>query len=141
MTFYNPKHAIYANDPPWHRFVHSAWIHSGAMSERSDWVNMVKLHTVLTDCSKSRALNRQQTVSFFEGQYYKLGGNVLQFNTIVPDCVVSVSGLIWENSALENFVKDQSQLLAPDRHPNEHGHEFIRDLLITEIDRVILAEC
>jgi hypothetical protein len=30
-------------------------------------------------------------------------------------------------------------LLAPDRLPNERGHEVIRDHLIPEIDRVILA--
>jgi hypothetical protein len=140
-TFYNPKHISYGNDPPWNRFVHDAWIRSGAMSDRSDWVNLVKLYNVLTDCSKSRALNRRQTVTFFEGQYYKFGGNVLQFNTLAPDTVMTAEGLVWENSALENFVKNRPDLLAPNRHPNEHGHEFIRDLLITEIDRVILAEC
>jgi hypothetical protein len=141
MTFYDPKHTSYENDPPWNPYMHSSWVHGGAVSERPDWVNMVKLHTVLTDCSKSRALTRRQTVAFFEGQYYKLGGNVLQFNTIVPDTVITAEGLIWENSSLDNFVKNRPELLAPKRHPNEHGHEFIRDLLITEIDRVILAEC
>jgi len=31
-------------------------------------------------------------------------------------------------------------LIMPGGHPNEQGHEIIRDLLIPELDRVILAE-
>jgi hypothetical protein len=138
-TFYNPGHNVMLNDPPWNRYVHSAWIHSGASCFNNDWIDMIKLHTVLTDCAQSRELTRRQTVAFFEGQHYKFGGNVLQFNTLFPDAVISAEGLLWKNSALENFVNPRPEFLAQNCHPNEQGHKFIRDLLITEIERVILA--
>ena len=42
-------------------------------------------------------------------------------------------------SGLMSFIKDRPDFLAPNKHPNELGHEVIRDHLITELDRVILA--
>jgi hypothetical protein len=138
-TFYNPEHVSYSNDPPWNKFIHSAWIHSGNSCAESDWVNMVKLHMTLTDSAALRLLTYRQSVTFFEGQYYKFGGNVLQFNTIEPEVTISAQGLIWANSALRNLVRDQPELLAHHEHPNELGHEVIRDRLIPEIERVILA--
>jgi hypothetical protein len=50
------------------------------------------------------------------------------------------TNLIWPDRALTYLVKEK-QYLAPERHPNERGHEVIRDHLIPEIERVILAEC
>jgi hypothetical protein len=138
-TFYNPEHVSYSNDPPWNKFIHSAWIHSGNSCAESDWINMVKLHMTLTDSAASRLLTYRQSVTFFEGQYYKFGGNVLQFNTIEPEVTILAQGLIWANSALRNLVRDQPELLAHHEHPNELGHEVIRDRLIPEIERVILA--
>ena len=138
-TFYNPRHVSYANDPPWNKFVHSAWIHSGATCFDSDWVTMVKANMVLTNCNELSNLAYRQSVLFFEGQNYKFQNNVIQFTTMGPSIHINAEGLLWPEHGLASFVKDNPELLAPNKHPNERGHAVIRDHLITEIERVILA--
>jgi len=138
-TFYNPRHVSYANDPPWNKFVHSAWIHSGATCYDSDWVSMVKANMVLTGCNELSNLAYRQSVLFFEGQNYKFHNNVIQFTTMGPSTHINAEGLLWPESGLASLVKNNPELLAPKRHPNERGHEVIRNHLIPEIERVILA--
>jgi len=138
-TFYNPRHVSYANDPPWNKFVHSAWIHSGATCFDSDWVTMVKANMVLTNCNELSNLAYRQSVLFFEGQNYKFHNNVIQFTTMGPSTHINAEGLLWPESGLASLVKNNPELLAPKRHPNERGHEVIRNHLIPEIERVILA--
>jgi len=129
----------YANDPPWNKFVHSAWIHSGATCYDSDWVSMVKANMVLTGCNELSNLAYRQSVLFFEGQNYKFHNNVIQFTTMGPSTHINAEGLLWPESGLASLVKNNPELLAPKRHPNERGHEVIRNHLIPEIERVILA--
>ena len=138
-TFYNPRHVSYGNDPPWNKFIHSAWVHGGASCIDSDWTSMVKSNMVLTDCRELGKLRYQQSVLFFEGQNYKLGNNVVQFTTMGPSANITANGLIWPDSGLATFIKGRPELMASGRHPNEAGHRLIRDHLITEIDSVILA--
>ena len=138
-TFYNPRHVSYANDPPWNKFVHSAWIHSGATCFNSDWVSMVKANMILTHCNELSQLAYRQSVLFFEGQNYKFQNNVIQFTTMGPSIHIDAEGLLWPEHGLASFVKDNPELLAPNKHPNERGHAVIRDHLIPEIERVILA--
>ena len=143
-TFYNPQHVSYANDPPWNKFVHSAWIRNGVTCYDSSWINMVKANTVLTACEELEILTYKQSVLFFEGQSYKLRKNLLQFNTMGPPRlsgpeIITAAGLIWPESGIANLVGNTTKLLAKGHHPNEHGHVVIRDHLIPEIERVILA--
>jgi len=138
-TFYNPAHVTYANDPEWNKFIHSSWVHSGASFIDNEWAKMVKSNMVLTDCKELRDLTYQQSVLFFEGQNYKLKNNVIQFTTMGPSFFITADGLIWPDSGLSAFIKGRPELMAPGRHPNEDGHIVIRDHLITEIERVILA--
>ena len=140
-SFYNPNHVSYANDLPWNKYIHSAWVHSGNSDAGKDWINMVKLNMVLTDCMELRELTYRQSVMFFEGQNCQLGNNVIQFNTARPVCNIQSPGLIWPDLGLKDIIKHQPDVLAPGGHPNEQGHIVIRDHLITEIERVILAEC
>jgi hypothetical protein len=142
-TFYNPKHVSYTNDPPWHRFVHTAWIHSGSTCYNNEWTQMAKNHMVLTDCSASHQLNYLQTVMFFEGQSRYQTGPLLQVNTMqsVPDVLSST--LIWPQQSLNQLLHlhpNHSTLFAPQGHPNEKGHQVIQDHLIIEIDRAIIAQ-
>jgi hypothetical protein len=137
-SFYNPDHISYKDDPPWNRFIHSAWLHTDFIKMKPDWSSMVKQHTVLTQCPELCKLNYCQNVEFFKGQHYILGKNILQFCTIEPPMLYHATNLIWPDRALTYLVKEK-QYLAPLGHPNEQGHEFLRDLLINEIDRVILA--
>jgi len=143
QTFYNPNHVSYAGDPPWNRFVHGAWIHSGNTSLDQDWVQMVKSHTVLTDCDRAHKLNYRQTVLFFEGQAQYQTGPLLQFNTMFDIIQINASTLLWPTQSLNHILESQSnkhELFAPMGHPNEKGHEVIRDSLIVKLDCAILAQ-
>ena len=139
-SFYNPNHVVYDNDAPWNRFVHSAWVHSGFSGNTAEWDHMVKSNMVLTDCDQLSKLNYNLAVKFFEGQHRCLSKNILQFCTSPPPAVVDAENLIWPDRSL-GFFCNKKELLAPDHHPNELGHRVIRDHLIPEIERVILAEC
>ena len=139
-SFYNPNHVSYANDPPWNRFVHSAWVHAGNSANTAEWQDMVKRFTVLTDCRELHNLWHKQTLLFFDGQNK---GNLLQFCTIPPCMSYPVNSLLWPNTSLGLLLNQQpnkNELFAPMRHPNEKGHEVVRDLLINEIERAIIAQ-
>jgi hypothetical protein len=138
VSFYNPNHVSYYNDPPWNRYVHSQWIHSGFEEEDRTWTQMVKAHTVLTDCDQLHQLNYRQSLTFFEGQYHAMSHNVVQFCTIHPPMVARTCNLIWPDRSLNSFIYPNKHLMAPDGHPNEIGHRLLRDHLIPEIERVIL---
>jgi hypothetical protein len=141
-SFYNPGHTSYANDPPWNKYVHSAWVHWGASSVSEDWVDMVKKHMVLTDCEKLFDLNYDQAVLFFDGQIQDTAG-VLQFNSISPQKCLHRSSLLWPDLGLQTMfskLPHRQHVLAPGGHPNVAGHDWIAELLIPEIDRAILAE-
>jgi len=137
-TFYNPRHKSYNNDPGWNRFIHSAWANNGHGNIDQEWIDMVKLHTVLTTCTQSMQLTYQQTVKFFEGQYHVLACNVLQFCTLPPPMLMSACNLLWSDRNIGSFLTKPDHF-KPLRHPNELGHAVIRDHLILEIERVILA--
>lgn len=141
-TFYNPNHISYDNDPPWNRFVHSAWVHSGNKANTEMWREMVKQHTILTDCPQLHRLNYHQTAHFFDGQSSKYNSNVLQFCTInVPSDLDLPSMASPENRCLTPMLHNKLEMLAPNHHPNELGHQYLRDRLLIEVERVILDRC
>ena len=90
---------------------------------------------VLTDCEEFRRLNFLQTVLFFNGQRCH---NLIQFNSIAKQ-YASCQSLKYNGTPLTELI-DQADFLAPMGHPNEKGHEVIRDSLIKEIDCAILAQ-
>ncbi len=139
-SFYNPNHRASFNDKPWNRFIHSAWVHSGANID-PEWKDMVKRHTVLTDCEESQDLNYKQTVLFFDGQQKNTAG-VVQFNSTIGKKYSGIGSLIWPGSGLADMLyqsEQQSTLLAPQGHPNTQGHEWIASRLIPEVDRVTIS--
>jgi hypothetical protein len=141
QTFYNPNHVSYANDPPWNRFVHSAWVHSGNTANGDDWHDFVKCYTVISDCSSLHQLNFKQAVLFFSGQRTRTAG-VLQFNSVNHYVQMEDPTLIWPNQSMSHMIgalPNPKQYLAVHGHPNINGHEWLCDHLITEIDHVILA--
>jgi hypothetical protein len=138
QSFYNPQHMTYSNDPPWNKFVHSSWVHSGNSSATSEWNNMVKSHMVLTDCVEFEKLNYQQAVLFFDGQAATRHGNLLQFCVARPPMVLAAPSLMWPDQAVGAFLSGNLHQ-KPHGHPNESGHVVIRDHLIKQIEDVILA--
>lgn len=142
-TFYNPDHVHYSNDPPWNKFVHSTWVEFGSSVISNDWCNMVKQNLVLTNCAELRKLTYIQTVEFFDSQSYKLKIPVIQTHVLPPPvewkCNTVVSP-VWPTTDWATYMNRRRHMLKPDGHPNELGHEHIRDLLIPEIERAIIAQ-
>jgi hypothetical protein len=135
-SFYNPNHTSYTNDPPWHRFVHSSWIHAGTTAVQDEWHDMVKRYFVLTDCPQLTQLNYRQNVLFWDRP------NVVQFCTQLPPLVAQAKNLLWPDRNVGDLVRRESnsrEYFASGGHPNEKGHEVITKHLISHIDHVILA--
>lgn len=135
-TFYNPNHRSYGNDPPWNRYVHSAWVHHASCYSQ-DWMDSVKSLTVLSDCHEQDVLNYKQTVMFFEGQAWARSLKLLQFCTINPPLALESSSLIWADTSLCNLLKghaNSQHYLAQHGHPNEKGHQLIAENLIPFVD-------
>jgi hypothetical protein len=139
-TFYNPNHRFYGNDPPWNRYVHSAWVHHGSCYSQ-DWMQSIKMLTTLSDCHEQDVLNYKQTVMFFEGQVAVRTPKLLQFCTINPPTKLESNSLVWADRSLATFIDQQpnpTQYLCKHRHPNEKGHQLIAENLIPVVDSCII---
>lgn len=142
ITHYNPNHVHYSDDPEWNMFVHSCWINS--TSQPSEFSDMMKQQLLLTDCEELRKLNYQTTVLGLDGIAARRGLKMIQFNIPSTPMEIDVPSLIWSDTNLtkiflEHTDNQNNQLYMPGGHPNEKGHQIIRDMLIPEIDRVILS--
>lgn len=143
-TFYNPRHVHYSNDPDWNKFVHSTWVNYGSSVVPPEWHDMVKRWLVLTDSEGQRRLNYLTAVHFFDGQRAARGIPILQFHTMPPPVDVDLPSFVLPGLSWSLYFRDHAgnrnrELVKPDGHPNEKGHEIIRDALIPEIDRAIIA--
>ena len=145
-SFYNPKHIHYSNDPPWNKFIHSTWVHFGSSVIGPEFTDMIRRYLVLTECAELWDLRYRRAVRLFDSHAHKAGISTLMFNTMPPvRTMPDISTLIWPDFAWTLYFREHPQnrdrgLVMPGGHPNEQGHEIIRDLLIPEIDRVILAK-
>lgn len=143
-SFYNPNHVHYSNDPPWNKFVHSTWVHFGSSVIGSEFTDMIKRYLVLTECADLWDLRYRRTVMLFDSHSHRASIPTLMFNTMPPVRAMSnVSTLVWPDFAWTIYFRDHPEnqdrsLVMPGGHPNERGHELIRDRLIPEIDRVII---
>lgn len=143
-SFYNPNHVHYSNDPPWNKFVHSTWVHYGSSVIGPEYTDMIKRYLVLTECPALWDIRYRQAVLFFDGQRSRCGIPTLMFNTLPPmRSIPNVESLVWPEFAWTMHFREHPDnrdrgLIMPGGHPNERGHELIRDMLIPEIDRVIL---
>lgn len=138
-SWYNPRHQVYANDPPWNRFVHSSWVHSGG--DHGEWGELTKLYTTLSDCLSLSRLNYRQTVTFFQGQQHRHPVHLILVSE--PPCQIQAPELLSSES-ISTWLRRQARtsgknLFKSGGHPNEDGHRLIRDLLIKRIDNAILA--
>jgi hypothetical protein len=144
-SFYNPRHVHYSNDPPWNKYVHSTWVHFGSSVIGPEFTDMIKRYLVLTECPELWDLRYRRAVMFFDGQRARSNIPTLMFNTMPSQrSLQDVPGLIWPDFAWTIYFRDHPgnqnrELVMPGGHPNESGHELIRDRLIPELDRVILV--
>ena len=139
LSFYNPNHKKYANDPPWNKFIHSTWIQYGSSVIPEEFRNMVKQQLVLTNCKALSRLNYQQTVQFFDGVAVRKNLNMMQFHIMPEDVKMDLPTAIWPGFSTTIWFRDhpgnqQRELIMPGGHPNEIGHEMIAEKLISTID-------
>jgi hypothetical protein len=134
FSYYNPRHIQYANDPPWNRFVHSSW------TQQSEFQDLIKKQTVLTDSVELHKLNFQQSILTFDGIAARRNLQMLQFKIfpeILPTFVPPT--LIDHDDDLKTWLNVHGKkYLAANGHPNESGHDLISQRLISRIDSCII---
>lgn len=126
FSHYNPNHEVMLDDPPWNRFVHSTW-------PNTQFENLVKQQTVLTDSPELHRLRYKETVLLFDGVSARRDILMMQFN-VFPEPPVAVPTLFGDIC-----LKDQTTNTKPGGHPDETGHEKITQQLINLIDRAIIV--
>jgi hypothetical protein len=145
-SFYDPNHRHYSNDPPWNKFVHSTWIHFGSSVIGLDFTDMIKRYLVLTDSRELSALNYQQAVLLFDSVSYKRKIPTIQFHVMPPPIVIPIDTIPEPDFAWTVHFRDRTdnqkrELIMPGGHPNEIGHQVVRDRLISQIDSCTMYEC
>jgi hypothetical protein len=144
-SFYNPNHVHYSNDPPWNRFVHSTWVHFGSSVIGPEFTDMIRRYLVLTECAELWDLRYRRATIFFDSHATSHGIKMLMFNTLPPvRTQKDLATLIWPDFSWSMHFREHPDnrdrsMICQGGHPNELGHEYIRDLLIPEIDRVIMT--
>ncbi len=145
-SFYNPNHRHYSNDPPWNKFVHSTWIHYGSSVIGPDFTDMIKRYLVLTDSRELSTLNYQQAVLLFDSMSYQRQIPTIQFHITPPPVDIPLATIPEPNFAWTMHFRDRPdnqkrELIMPGGHPNEIGHQVVRDRLISQIDSCTMYEC
>jgi len=139
-SFYNPDHVVRSDDPPWNRFVHSSWIEYGFMGISEEMREMAKMYTVLTDSPKMRCLNYMQSALFFDGVANSHNLQMYQFNIMPAEIKLNLNTIIWDNEDTVTWFRDhpgnqKEQIIKSGGHPNEIGHEMIKNRLISTIEK------
>ena len=145
-SFYNPNHTHYSNDPPWNKFVHSTWIHFGSSVIGPEFTDMIKRYLVLTDSRELSTLNYQQAVLLFDSMSYQRRIPTLQFHVMPPPITVPLATIpepdfAWTVHFRDRLDNQKRELIMPGGHPNEIGHQVVRDRLISQIDSCTMYEC
>jgi len=139
VSFYNPGHVHYSNDPKWNKFIHSTWVEYGSSVIPESFRTMVKQQLVLTNCSELCRLNYMQTALLFDGTAARKNLNMMQFDIMPADVKLNLPTQIWPDFSTTMWFRDHPgnrnrELIMPGGHPNILGHEMIRDKLISAID-------
>lgn len=145
FSHYDPNHVHYSNDPDWNMFVHSTWVEHGGSVISKEFRDLCKQQTVLTVCSDLNHYNYLQAALLFDGVSARNHMPLIQFHVSPPREVscVPIPSLIWPEQNFCRYFLDRPdnqdrRYYKTNGHPNESGHEIIRDLLIPEIDRATM---
>ena len=139
LSFYDPNHVHYANDPAWNKFIHSTWVEYGSTVIPEEFRNMVKQQLVLTHCKELSRLNYVQTLMFFDGIAARQNLNMKQFHIMPEEVALNLPTAIWPGFCTTMWFRNhpgnqRRELIMPGGHPNEMGHKMIRDKLISTLD-------
>ena len=139
LSFYDPNHTSYTNNPVWNKFVHSSWVEYGASEIPEQFRTMIKQQLVLTNCRELSQLNYKQTVQFFDGVAARKNLNMMQFHIMPAEVRMDLPTMIWPEFSTTIWFRDHPgnrarELVMPGGHPNEIGHKMIAEKLISTID-------
>ena len=140
-SFFNPSAPRDSNTPEWDRYCHSTWIEYGSSTVPESFRDLGKRFMTLSHCRELSKLNYLQAVLFFDGQAARLNVPLLQFHTTWPESPMPIKTVPWPDFNWILFFRDHHgnqnrELICKNGHPNEKGHELIRDMLIPEIDKL-----
>jgi hypothetical protein len=107
---------------------------------------MIKRYLVLTDSRELSTLNYQQAVLLFDSMSYQRRIPTLQFHVMPPPITIPLATIPEPNFAWTVHFRDRvdnqkRELIMPGGHPNEIGHQVVRDRLISQIDSCTMYEC
>jgi len=139
-SFYDPNHVVYEDDPPWNRFAHSSWVEYGFMGISKEMREMAKMYTVLTDSPNLRRLNYMQAALFFDGVAKSHNLQLYQFHIMPREVELNLDTIIWDGEDTTTWFRDhpanqRRELIKEVGHPNEIGHEMIKNRLISSIEK------
>jgi hypothetical protein len=130
------------------KMIHSTWAEYGASEVPEEFFTMIKQQIVLTTCEKLSSLNYQRTVTMFDGIAARNHLNLFQHHIASPPCLIkNVPSVLHPDFALTKWFVQELQAdhgrkyIKENGHPNEVGHELIRDLLIPWLDSCTMYEC
>ena len=128
FSHYNPNHITMLDDPVWNKFVHSSW------ALDTEFQNLIKQQTTLTDCAELSDLRYQEAVLLFDGVSARQSIPMLQFG-IFPEHTMNLPTIIWSDQPLRTWVTDTKS----GGHPDETGHKKIAQRLIDHIESAIIV--
>lgn len=140
FSVYHPGFYGHGNPAPWNKFVHVTWVYGGSTVIEPEFQDLVKKHVALCNCEELDRYNYLQACLLFDGVAARQNIRLLQFHANVPPMPLSLPTQILPGFDLPSFFRDhpdnqQRELVHSGGHPNEQGHEIIRDILISEIDQ------
>jgi hypothetical protein len=62
LSFYNPNHRSYGNDPPWNRFIHSTWVQYGSSVVPKEFQTNVRLFKMFKAVPQYLYLNNYKKI-------------------------------------------------------------------------------
>ena len=143
QTWFNPEHEHMGDDPEWNKFIHSTWVNFGSSVIPKVWQDFGKQYLTLSHDNQLSLYNYQQAVYFFDGIAKTKNIPLIQFNLYDPGTVISgCDTLLWPEQNMKDGLlnrPDAKQIHAPQRHPNEIGHQIISKKLLSEVNHVILT--
>ena len=133
-SFYNPKHIVYPNDPEWNRFIHTSWVHNNPDLASTGWQDLVKQYTILSQCSKLEEMQLKHALLFFENAAQN-HHHLTQFFTLRSRAPLTRTyNTLPDLTSLVDLIDMQSGLTMPWGHPNEAGHNVLKNWLLSNIN-------
>jgi len=144
QSWFNPEHKHEGDDDPqWNKLIHSTWVNFGSDVVPKVWQDFGKQYLTLSHDDQLSLYNYQQAVYFFDGIAKTKNIPLVQFNLYDPGTVISgCDTLLWPEQNMKDGLlnrPDAKQIHAPQRHPNEIGHQIISKKLLSEVNHVILT--